>query len=80
MHDSFDSDCMLANTEEDYVIAHCGQSRICTEFGPQPIDLWLFGYFPYPRAEQPKHSCCMAWAIQCDVFRYLFEVSRYARR
>jgi hypothetical protein len=52
MHDSFDSDYIMADAKEDHVIAYGGHSSFSAKFGPEPVDPRLFGDLLHSSAEQ----------------------------
>jgi len=79
MHDSFNADRILADAKENRVIAHRGQPRFSAKFGPQSVDLRLFGDFLHSRAKQTKQSRGLARAVLGDEIHDLFKVSRHAR-
>ena len=79
MYNPFDSDRILADAKKNHVVTHCGQTGFNAKFGPQPIELRLFGYLFHPRAKLTKQSHRMAWAVLCNEIHDLFKVSRYTR-
>jgi hypothetical protein len=75
MHDTLDTNRILANAKEDDVIAHDGEPRFFADLRTEPIDFRSFCDFLDLCMKKTEHARGVVWAVLCDVLSDLFKVA-----
>lgn len=76
MQNAFNSNRVIQNAEQDYVIALSGETRILPKFRSELKEQRLFRDLLHAPAEDTNKADCVAGAVLCNIVGNRFEIAR----